>query len=156
MNFQYPSHYSRYIDLFHFFVSPHFTDLLSTSRSSYLFPFIHFRIRERNDHERTNVDDMFMRAANADKAVKAVEEKIAECHERRAKKMLEISEDAQQEYLDLRDEDAMLVKEIAIKQRQIAEFDARIGAAEVRERTVIPFSCPSSLPFPLICLTHVC
>ncbi len=88
------------------------------------------RVRERNEHERNNVDDVFLRAAAAEKAVKETEERINEHYEKISQRMLAIGEEAQQEYIDLREENNMLNQETSRKMRIMGEVETRIRMAE--------------------------
>jgi intraflagellar transport protein 74 len=87
------------------------------------------RLRQRNEHERSAVDEVFMRAATAEKAVRETENRVSEFHDRLAQRVGSLGDDAQQEYSDLRDEEALHLRENAKKEQLLGDIDARIQAA---------------------------
>ena len=55
------------------------------------------RLRQRNEHERSSVDEVFLRAATAEKAVRETEDRVSEFHDRLAQRVGSLGDDAQQD-----------------------------------------------------------
>lgn len=87
-------------------------------------------VKERNAHERDNVDAIFSRAADIEAECKRLSDRIAEHYEKISERMGKLGEDVQQEYIALREESALLQAEIQKKERIAAELEMRVQAAK--------------------------
>lgn len=89
------------------------------------------RVRERNEHERQTIDDMFLRAAETERAAEELGRQAQEAHERIAARLgARGGEEVQHEYLELRDEESVLAREMAQKEQLLGELEARVQAAQ--------------------------
>lgn len=88
-------------------------------------------MRQRNEMESKNVDDIFLKAQSQEKAIKEIENQISTLHAQASERMLDaLGEDKQQEYNELQEENNILNEAIAEKERRLNHLEFQVQQAQ--------------------------
>ena len=89
------------------------------------------RLQERNEHERTNVDEAFLRAANIEKTIRDMEETAEQAYQEISTRIgKDLGADAEREYGELLEEEKLLSEENKERERLLGDIDLRIDIAQ--------------------------
>lgn len=89
------------------------------------------RLRGKNEFDRKQVDDTFMRVAAVEKQTREYEEKVGDIHRVAAERLAALGDEVRQEYQDLQEEGLMLSKAINEKELRMQDLNLRIERMEM-------------------------
>jgi intraflagellar transport protein 74 len=89
------------------------------------------RLQERNEHERNNVDEAFLRAATMERAIEDMEAQAEQIQQQTATRIgSELGVDAEREFTELLEDSRALGDDARDKERLLSEIEVRVEIAQ--------------------------